>query len=478
MPSWPLVVGLFAFATAAARGARLLIDPDTFMHVAAGQWMLAHRMLPASDPFSHTLPGAAWTVHEWLSELLLAVAYNGFQWDGLVLLTASCFGLSMAILTRRLLERGEVLTSLLLALGAGHLLTTHLLARPHLLALPVMVAWCGFVVAARDAKRAPPFAILPLMTLWANLHGSFMVGLGLALFLGVEAVLDRGGSWRIELRRWGVFAAFATLAALIDPNGIAGFLLPIRLMTLPVLQGSFNEWLSPDFHGLQPLELWLLGLMVAGLGFRLKLPPLRLLFVLLLVHLSLQAMRHGDLLAVLVPLLVSAPLGAQIKARLGARETGGIVAQFAALARPAAWPAVVLTAVLVVVVGMVRLSQQLALSDAPATPVSALAAARQAGLSGPVFNTQVFGGYLMLSGVPTFIDGRAEMYGADFTRRYLAAARGDEATLTRLLDKYRVEWTLLEPGSGASLVMKRLPGWQRVYSDPYAVIDRRIGGAP
>jgi hypothetical protein len=477
VPSWPLLVGSFAFAIAIARSAQLLIDPDTYLHIAAGRWMLVHRMLPASDPFSYSMAGAPWTVHEWLSELLLAVAYERLQWTGVVLLTAACFGLGIALLMRRLLEHGNVLTSLLLALGASHLLTTHLLARPHLLALPVMVAWCGAIIAARDARRAPPFAILPLMTLWANLHGSFMVGLGLTLFLGLEAVLDRGAAWRLELRRWSAFAALAILAAMLDPNGPDGFLLPIRLMDMPVLQGSFREWLSPDFHGLQPLELWLLGLLAAGLGLRLKLPPLRLLFVLLLVHLSLQAMRHSDLLAVLVPLLVSAPFGLQINPRLDAQGPSLLRERLRMLARPAAWPAVAMAAAFVVAIGLARLSQPIERSDAPDAPISALAAEERMALPGPVFNTQMYGGYLMFKGVPTFIDGRAEMYGADFTSRYLAAAEGNEAMLTALLDRYRVGWTLLVPYSGAALVMKRLPGWQRVYSDAYAVIDQRIGGS-
>jgi fluoride ion exporter CrcB/FEX len=48
------------------------------------------------------------------------------------------------------------------------------------------------LLAARDAAEVAPARLLPLMTLWANLHGSFMFGLALALFLGGEAVLRLG----------------------------------------------------------------------------------------------------------------------------------------------------------------------------------------------------------------------------------------------------------------------------------------------
>ena len=57
VPSWPLILGFFAFAKAMATPA-VLNDPDTYLHIAAGRWILDHLALPFADPFSHTMPGA------------------------------------------------------------------------------------------------------------------------------------------------------------------------------------------------------------------------------------------------------------------------------------------------------------------------------------------------------------------------------------------------------------------------------------
>jgi len=38
--------------------------PDTYLHIAAGRWTLAHAALPVHDPFSHSLAGATWVPHE------------------------------------------------------------------------------------------------------------------------------------------------------------------------------------------------------------------------------------------------------------------------------------------------------------------------------------------------------------------------------------------------------------------------------
>src|SRR5215471_10113404 len=301
VPSWPLIVGLAVCIRAIAQPTALLNDPDTYLHITAGRWMLAHAALPVHDPFSHSLAGAVWVPHEWLAELVLAAVYDAAVWSGL------------ALLTRFLLRYAEPFSVLIAVMLGGALVLGHLLARPHLLALPLLVVWAGALFAARDTQTCPPFRLLPVMTLWANLHGSFMFGLGLAFLLGAEAMLVPGRR-RIEVRRWGMFVVLAAVAALITPNGIAGFLEPFQLIAMPALQASFGEWQSPNFQEFQPLEIWLLGIIALGFATGAKFPPPRLLLLLALCHMALGHVRHAELLGVVGPLAVAAALGPPIAA--------------------------------------------------------------------------------------------------------------------------------------------------------------------
>src|SRR5690348_15733661 len=50
----------------------LLGDCDTGWHIRTGQWILAHRSVPAQDMFSFSKPGAPWFAWEWLSDVVLA----------------------------------------------------------------------------------------------------------------------------------------------------------------------------------------------------------------------------------------------------------------------------------------------------------------------------------------------------------------------------------------------------------------------
>lgn len=330
------------------------------------------------------------------------------------------------------------------------------------------------MIRARDAGDAPPLWLLPLMALWANLHGGFMFGLALALFLGGEAVLQAGPRLR-EARRWGIFGVLAVAAALLTPNGLSGFVEPFRLMTVPALQASFIEWRSPDFHTFQPLEICLLGLIALEFTTGARLPLSRLLLLLALLHMALAHVRHAELLGLAGPLIIAAPLGPQIAARIRAAPISEPSRGAARLAAPAHRPAVLSALALAAAISLVSLMRPVVRSDDPATPATALDAVLRMGLKGPVFNSQGFGGYLTFRGVPTFIDGRVELYGNDFFARYLKAQSGDEDALTALIKRYAITWTLLSPQQGAVRAFDRLPGWHRVYTDNLAVIHTRAG---
>ena len=108
-----------------------------------------------------------------------------------------------------------------------------LLARPHLLALPLLEMWTAGLIIAREEGRAPSWKLLPLMVLWANLHASFLIGLLLIVPFALEAVQEESRTRGAALRGWGVFAGLALLAAMLSPYGISGLIFPFKLMVMP-----------------------------------------------------------------------------------------------------------------------------------------------------------------------------------------------------------------------------------------------------
>ena len=195
----PLWVGLIVYAVILSTGKRLLIDPDTFWQVAVGQWMVDHRTVPVTDVYSFTMQGQPWMSTQWLAQVIFSQIYGWLGWAGLVALTALAIAVTYMLLTRFLVRYfGD--TPVMILLPASFLVgLPHFYARPHALALPVMVAWVAALLSAAERRQAPPFVLVALMTLWANLHGGFVLGLMLIGPIALDAVLNVEASARLRL---------------------------------------------------------------------------------------------------------------------------------------------------------------------------------------------------------------------------------------------------------------------------------------
>jgi len=301
-----------------------------------------------------------------------------------------------------------------------------------------------------------------------------MFGLALAGFLAAEAVLLAPAAERLLMAwRWGLFLAGAVLASIATPNGIDALLTPFRIMNLHVMQSVFIEWQPPNFSQPQLVEFWILLALFAGFTSGVKLPILRVLVMLGILHMAIRHVRHADLLGLVVPLALAGSLGPQLRRLVVSDKPSSLARLMALLALPSDWPARVLSIGLSAAIAAVSIAIPLHRPDGPITPATALSAARERHLTGPVFNDEGFGGYLLFEGVPSFIDGRMEMYGDSFLQLYLDANAGKQPALDNVLSTYHITWTLLAPDSKAVAALDHMPGWRRVYQDKFAVIHER-----
>jgi hypothetical protein len=456
----PWLVSAGVYVLLLALGPRLLSDPDSYSHIAVGRWILAHGALPTSDPFSFSMHGEPWIAFEWLSEVIYAAVYALAGWNGVVALAAAMIALAIGLLMRFLLRELPAATALLIVIPVVVLLAPHMLARPHVLTLPVMVTWAAALVHCMDRRAAPPYWALPLLVLWANLHGSVILALGLIGPAVLEALLDEKRSeWPRVLLRWLPFAALAVVACCLTPYGPGPLLMPLTTLGLGHALNWIGEWRPQDFGHFGAFEFLLLASIFA-LSRGVRLPVVRMLLVLGLMHFALAQVRNADLLAMLVPLYLAAPLARQFGAGAEDDAAGSVRGvKLAALG------------VMVVTTGLA-----LAHDVRPSRQNTPEAAVANAGLAkaGPVLNDYSFGGYLIFAGIPTFIDGRSELYGGPFIERYNRdISLADLADFLKLLDQYKIEATLLEPNTPAVALLDRLPDWRRVYSDDVAVVHKR-----
>ena len=465
----PLWVGVGVYLLFLLAGDRLLIDPDTMWQITVGQWILDHRAVPETDVYSFTMRGQPWISTQWLAQVLYAKAYAIAGWSGPVVLAASAIAATFALFAKFLSRRLSESTTLVFVAAALALTVPHLLARPHVLAFPLMVLWVGGLVAAADRRGAPSFRLLPLMVLWANLHGGFVFGLALVAPLALDAVLNAEPRLRKSLvLRWAAFAVAALIAACCTPYGWNSLLASQKILALGSALPLILEWRPADFGSIGALEVCLL----LGIGLALwrgvKLPPLRIVLLLGLLHMALSQGRSGETLALLAPLILAAPL---------ARQIGGAEVANSGAAPPLRGVLFAGVAVLLAAGTLAFTSVHRFQPHASGSPVAAVAALKKLNLD-RVFNDYDFGGYLIANGVAPFIDGRTELYGEKFFVDHNAATRLVEPeNLFRLLEQYRIEATLMRTQSAATKLLDHIDGWQKVYADDIATIHLRKVGA-
>jgi hypothetical protein len=465
----PLWTGVIVFGVMLASGNRLLLDPDTYWQIAIGQWMVDHRAVPWTDSYSFTMQGQPWISTQWLAQVVYSQLYAWFGWSGPVALAALAIALTYALLTRFLVRHlGDVPVLLMLPLSFI-LALPHLYVRPHVLALPVMVAWVAALLSAAERRGAPSFALVALMTLWSNLHGGFVFGLVLIGPIALDAVLNVEAPARLRLLlRWFVFGLVALAASCVTPYGWNALLGARAILGLGDALNLIREWMPADFSALGPVEIGTL-LIIALAFFRgMKLPLMRNLMFVGLLYMMLAHVRNVDVFALLGPMVVAAPLAAQFGGR---GDEAGLT-----FPRPhgvaLSWAVVLMTAMALASLALGQYHPA-----ANVTPVAAVAALKE-NHARRVFNDYNFGGYMISQGLAPYIDGRTELYGEKFMVEHDAARRLlRPAEFFELLERHRIDATLLHRKAPAAQILDQIDGWRKAFADDDVVVHIRDSAA-
>jgi hypothetical protein len=458
-----------------------LQDPDTFWHIRIGQWILDHAEFPSVDFYSYTEFGKPWSDAQWLAEVFYALAYKFGGWRGVAILAAATIAAVIGALCFYLLRRLRFSVAIGLAALTAGAITPHFLARPHLFSYLLLAIWMIALLDAYDDDKfdLPPLLILaPIMILWANIHGSFTLAL-LLLYIFAGCCLRQNFVRRnySKCRHLLVIVVAVSACAAITPYLLSPAFLTTKLLGMKFAQHYIVEWRSPDFQG----RILRLGYFVAifaaiaGLGIRLRGP--RLIAFGLFVILGLSYIRGLMMFFFVVPMILARPAAAaagflvpQVAGAKTAANDRGFdpVLQFLRKRSFAFIAGGIACAALITASDWWR---QDIVPPKWIMPSAAVDFAREANISGNVFNWYGFGGYLIFSGIPTFIDGRAELFGEAFANKYFETETlVDINQAFATLDEYKVRWVVFPPQEPLAQALGRNASWDRVYSDQYSVV--------
>jgi hypothetical protein len=464
---------------------RPLWHTDLWGHVDYGRLIVAHGKIPSTEPLIPLCRGVPFVDFSWLSEI---VAYLAFAWRGvpaLQFLYAASVTACVGLLAWCSLQKTDSAWAVALAAALYVWIDWQQLAivRPQLAGCVCCMILFA-ILTSRISGIAGAVAVPVLFAVWANLHGSFLIGLAmLAAFVCGRAGDVVRKTWNLEAglaslraRRDALFLTLAVAAVMLNPYGARIYDAAWQLSSNPNL-ADLVEW--------KPLRLWMwqgwAALAVSTILVALyALTPRRIstIELLLLVGFAAATLRTSRMIVWWGPLAAYyvSLHAAAIWKRWG---RGGRVSE-----ESLAWTIPTRFTVITVCVALACTPLAAVLLRRPAadrresfsseTPIDAAVYLREHPPSGPIFNTLEGGDYLLWAGPPglqVFVASHVHLVPRAVWQDYIRVITLDDGW-QQILARYGINTAVVDDDQHAALAdaLREDPAWSVAYEDAHGLV--------
>jgi hypothetical protein len=511
----------FAVGLTGVLAFRRLDDFDTWWHLAAGRWIVAHGHVPGTDPLSFTVPDHDWLNFQWLYDVALYGLWRTGGVDLLVVAAALSFTLAFALLARAIAGRTDAVTSALLLAWGGAMAAERFTLRPEMATFLLLALLWTLLLDARRSEGRHLWLLVPVFVLWANLHSLVVLGIALLLahlgaallapLLPMPAAWRRDASWtpvaRRQLLLWG---GLALLGTLVNPFGWNLWLFPLELFARidgsrrevfqvigefrPPWSGYFPTFSIGAYQVYFPFSVAVVALAVLARTFPARrsreaadapgLDPAGVAFFAALAWLSLLARRNVGVF-VIGSLPVVALALAVLWQRAPQRLRTGLERVSTGL--------VVLIPLATIALSLFVVSNRWYAARGEQHefglgvfeenfPIHAARFVEEHDLPGRMYNDMTAGGYLTWAdptGSGVYVDGRLEVYDTAFFSTYLRSL-SDPRVFAAQVEEFDIQSVLLfhRWGNRDRIIatLARSPDWTMVYLDEVAIVFVRNRG--
>jgi len=457
--SWE--VGHLALAAVAIAILLLSVGPitdiDTYWHVLIGQEVLdSGRTGGLGNSWSLYVPGQDWITSQWGSEVVMSATHQLFGWSGIVWLRTLLVLTLLAALAVLLLKRASASTSaVVFALVLVPCLIV-LQERP-LLASLIFLAWLSGVGYDLLTKGRQPrwFVVLPLVALWANLHGMWVLAPATFALVAITIAVDRNPAKSGRLRGALILTVVSILGGCLTSIGIKGLLLPFvfRSATPQISEWQPVPLTSPQSFGLAAMFVTLVYLWARSPS---RVPRSHIIYAIAWCAFGFTAYRN-----LLPAAIMMAPLAAASLSRtrlLHPRRPA-----------PEQQKAIGVVTAITLIAGLAGLIAATARVD-PLAAAKPLAIAER--LAKQPGETRVFNGYNTAGvlaafggdGIRLAIDGRSDRFGGDYIERYVEAMSLGEGWQD-LLRQVDPDAAVIDTSSALAYELTKNQGWTLVMTD-------------
>ena len=452
-----LVVVVATWTAALLAVMPLMIVQDSWLSFVDGR-LIARSWLPHADTLTLWTLGRHWIDQQWAAHLLLyeLVMRGGLRAAagfGVVCIVAALVAIAVAARRLGASPRSTALGVFLPVLASPWLAQ---LRSQSLALVPFVLVYVLLVFDARRPARRVLW-VLPVLAVWANLHGSVSLGAGLVFLYGLSLVRRRDGRRRALLLAFG-----APLCVLASPYGFALASYYRLMLVRPPLASVVAEWKPPTVSAVTAVFFAsAFGLAALWGAHRPVLTRFERWALPLLLAVALGAVRNTTWFAlaaaVALPRLIDAawPISSELKPSL---RRVNLLLSISGLAA-------------VLLIGTVELSRSPAWFDRGVAPQAAAAVAAAAGADGTVLADDQHADWLLwlqpsLTGRVAY-DVRFELFNGDELRQIQLLHDGSHPVWRRCGSSARVV-TFNGPSTEAAALRDHVlaPGSQTIFRSP------------
>ena len=453
-----------------------IADPDLWWHLRNAEYLLEFHQLPRHDLYSFTVSGHPWVDTEWLSEIPFYLSWRFGGLEGVHALTlVVIIVIFVGLLYLCYKESRNFKASIAACCLATFLARVSFGPRTILFGYAYLIVLLIILQRLRLRGDGPLWLIPPLFCLWANTHGSWLLGFIVFLIIGTAGFLQ--GRWeRIESDRWTplqrrkiALTGLASCAAVfINPFGVRLAFYPFDLAFRQKLNiAHVAEWVSVNFHDVRGKVVFavLIMLLISALLRQDRWSLTNVGLVVFALYCGLTYIRFLFLLGIVVAPQISKlldfipPYRPDIdKPLLNACLIASMI-----LAICWYWPR----------------SAELQNSVNQQYPSEALGFLHTHPLKGRMLNFYLWGGYLGWNdrNLKIFVDSRVDIFEYDgVLKDYL-----DLLSLNRsesILNKYQIGYVLFPPSEPLAYALEHDSNWRVIFKDDLSVLLERSGESP
>lgn len=463
---------------------------DVWLHLRVGEEVIREGV-PHVDAWSATASGRPFIAHEWLAGVLLKATADVAGGAGLVMLRvwiSMLIALCLWLIAPRPL-RDRPLT-LLFAAIVLMLVLPRAVVRPHLFSLLFFALHVVTIEVWRERTSWLVLAWLaPLTTLWANLHGAFLLGPALLFAVGAASLLQarfsslRGTDPDVPLRAAAApigVALAALLCGLVTPYGVELYAFSLEMaLENAHLKALISEWRTPlslEHRASLQTALFVAVSAVAWTAAAVRFRKVGIVDVTLLAFGTVLGVRAFRFLPYFA--LLAFPVLLRCLVIVHPRDDPGEKSAFVRRrqrALAAAVPGLLLVVTFLRGPGFHETLRYPFRAELAAHPAAELVSrAKKAGLKGPVLNEYELGAFLLYAApeLRPAIDARIDVYGAHLVSAWRGALH-DPARAVTFVDEHDMNVAMLRPHRDAVRAALVAHGFVVLFEDEQHVLLAR-----